>query len=69
MAYPVHWTISRTTNTLFTGREDILSKLETIISNANRRLWQAPCWIVISGMGGQGKSEICLQLARRVHHL
>lgn len=28
-----------------------------------------PCWIVISGMGGQGKSELCLQLAWRLRHL
>jgi hypothetical protein len=63
----VHWTVTRSANTLFTGRNDILRELETIVRDYGKdpsRLEQ--CWIVIYGMGGQGKSEICLQLACRV---
>lgn len=66
----VHWTVYRSRNPLFTGREDILRDLEATIRDAvkdssspNQRT------IVISGMGGQGKSEICLQLADRVRQM
>lgn len=66
----VHWMIYRPTNTLFTGREDILSSLEATIRDAVQDLTRSePCTIVISGMGAQGKSEISLQLARRVRNL
>lgn len=64
---PVHCTVSRAPSTLFTGRVDILGELETIIENAVKTDFHDNyCWIVISGMGGQGKSEICLQLVQRV---
>ena len=60
------WTVNRAPNPLFTGREDVLFELESIIHDA---LANAPlkvqCRIVLSGVGGQGKSEICLQLAHR----
>ena len=64
---PVHWIVPRAVNTLFTGRLDLLQELEDIV----RAAVHAPqdrdmCRIVISGIGGQGKSEICLQLARRL---
>jgi len=67
---PVHWNITRSVNPLFTGRGDILRELETIVGEAVKNyLRQDLCWIVISGMGGQGKSEICLQLAHRLRSL
>lgn len=70
VSYPIHWTITRPANPLFTGREELLAELEGIardvVENTSR---QDPSCIVISGMGGQGKSEICLQLARRVRQL
>lgn len=63
----VHWTVNRLTNTLFTGRDDILNELEATIEDAVKNTSSpGQCSIVISGMGGQGKSEICLQLAHRV---
>lgn len=69
-SYPVHWTITRPTNSLFTGREEILSELEGIVRNDMKiSSRQDPRRIVISGMGGQGKSEICLQLAHRIRQL
>ena len=68
--YPIHWTVSRSTNKLFTGRDDVLCKLEGIIEktvgNPSRH---EPYRIVITGMGGLGKSEICLQLAHLVQSL
>ncbi|PCG92612.1 NB-ARC [Penicillium occitanis (nom. inval.)] len=64
---PVHWTVTRPANTLFVGRDDILCELENLVCSAIKRpSYHDQCWIVISGIGGQGKSEICLQLANRV---
>lgn len=62
----IHWTVARTPNPLFMGREDVLHGLGAIISNAvTNPAHQDQCRIVVLGMGGQGKSEICLQLAHR----
>lgn len=59
-----HWTVRRAPNPLFTGREDVLHDLTSIISDAlTTPPFQDQCRIVVTGMGGQGKSEICLQLA------
>jgi Mrp family chromosome partitioning ATPase len=67
---PVHWIITRSPNTWFTGRGELLSELDSIIRNAlKNHVSQDPCRIVISGMGGQGKSEICLQLAQSLRKL
>ncbi|KAF4954960.1 hypothetical protein FSARC_11989 [Fusarium sarcochroum] len=70
ISYPVHWNVPLTANTLFTGREEILEELESIVHDAiENPLPEEPCWIVVSGMGGQGKSELSLQLAHRVRQL
>ncbi|KAL8922166.1 MAG: hypothetical protein Q9208_005361 [Pyrenodesmia sp. 3 TL-2023] len=62
-----HWTVPRSRNPLFTGRDDVLRELETTIRKAVKDAsYTDQCSIVIYGMGGQGKSEICLQLAYRV---
>ncbi|KIX09329.1 uncharacterized protein Z518_00408 [Rhinocladiella mackenziei CBS 650.93] len=67
IANPVHWTVTRSANTLFTGRDDILQELDIIVRDAAKNSsHRSQCRIVISGIGGQGKSEICLQLAQRV---
>ncbi|KAJ9612530.1 hypothetical protein H2200_004127 [Cladophialophora chaetospira] len=66
----IHWMVPRSSNALFTGREDILDSLEKTVRAAAQDCWRTdPCCIVISGLGGQGKSEISLQLAQRVRSL
>lgn len=66
----VHWTVTRTPNTLFTGREDILQELDSVIRDTeNNCTGQVQCRIVITGIGGQGKSEVCLQLALRLRQM
>jgi Mrp family chromosome partitioning ATPase len=66
----VHWNITRSTNTFFTGRRDILDELQKIVQQAVADPMPSDqCRIVISGMGGQGKSELALQLANRVRDL
>lgn len=65
-----HWIVPRHPNPLFTGREDLLRELEVTIREAvNSPMNRAQCRIVISGIGGQGKSEICLQLTRRLRQM
>ncbi|OQU96555.1 Tetratricopeptide repeat-containing protein isoform 1 [Cladophialophora immunda] len=67
---PVHWTVTRSPNTLFVGRNDLLDELGTIVREAVKNpVPQTQCRIVISGIGGQGKSELCLQLAHRARTL
>jgi primosomal protein N' len=66
----VHWTVTRSINNLFVGRDDLLNTIEESIrhtlQDVNATGQQR---FVITGMGGQGKSEICLQLANRVRPL
>jgi putative protein kinase ArgK-like GTPase of G3E family len=57
----MHWYVPRQVNTLFTGRKDILQRIEIAITTNKSSLQQRR--FVITGMGGQGKSEICLKIA------
>jgi hypothetical protein len=59
----VHWIVPKAVNGLFVGRSEVIRRIEnafcphgsTDMSNQRR--------FVITGMGGQGKSEICLKVA------
>ena len=51
-------------NTLFTGRADLLAQIQTALrSNTTPVNVNQQKRFVITGLGGQGKSEICLQVA------
>jgi len=59
----MHWIVPRAVNDLFTGRAKLLHRIQnalhidyTSIPNKQKRF-------VITGLGGQGKSEICLKVA------
>jgi Cdc6-like AAA superfamily ATPase len=66
----IHWVVPRSPNTLFTGRKDILDDLERRVRAAVQDGSPSnQCRVVITGLGGQGKSEISLQLAQRVRSL
>jgi Mrp family chromosome partitioning ATPase len=55
---------------MFIGREVLLQELDSIVRDAvENPLDRTQCRIVISGVGGQGKSEICLQLAHRLQQM
>lgn len=59
--------VPRTANPLFTGRQELLQELEGTVRDTVYCPWERDqCRMVIWGMGGQGKSEVCLQLARRL---
>jgi tetratricopeptide (TPR) repeat protein len=56
----VHWMVPRPLNDLFTGREELLSRMQKILLGDQTKKQKR---FVITGMGGQGKSEICLKFA------
>jgi FlaA1/EpsC-like NDP-sugar epimerase len=59
----VHWMVPRASNSLFTGRSDLLSRIQTALQSELISAGQYQRRFVITGLGGQGKSEICLQVA------
>lgn len=56
---PFFWNIPRSSSGLFTGRKDVLQKVKQAL-RTNKSTQQKR--YVITGMGGIGKSEICLRL-------
>lgn len=58
-----HWLMPRNVNTFFTGRTEILNRLqhELCPSRPHREVKQRR--FVLVGMGGSGKSEVCLKFA------
>lgn len=60
------WFVPRIVNNLFTGRTEIIAKIMNAISNSRGMTQQHR--FIIGGMGGQGKSEICLQIANKLRH-
>lgn len=66
----VHWSINRSKNPYFTGRLDLIDRISKTVCDALVDVSpNDQCRIVITGMGGQGKSELCLQVAHRVRSL
>ena len=63
----VHWMVTRSLNSFFTGRKKILETIEkAILDNLKTQDVSQPRGYVVTGMGGQGKSELCLKV---VHDL
>ena len=58
------WLVPCIVNNLFTGRTETLAKIINAISDSRHILQQHR--FIITGMGGQGKSEVCLQIANKV---
>jgi primosomal protein N' len=59
-----HWLVNRSTNPHFTGRRGVIERIVKRLTSedaANEQLR-----FVLTGMGGQGKSEVCLQVANEV---
>ncbi|KFY66945.1 hypothetical protein V496_01838, partial [Pseudogymnoascus sp. VKM F-4515 (FW-2607)] len=59
----VHWTVPRTVNSLFTGRSRLLDRIQSAFRIDKASSAKGQKRLVITGMGGQGKSEICLKVA------
>ncbi|TKX27588.1 tetratricopeptide repeat-containing protein 2 [Elsinoe australis] len=61
-----HWIVPRTVNRLFTGRMFPLTLITTSVDSWLQGLTRKATLSVITGMGGQGKSELCLQIASQM---
>ncbi|KAM3067112.1 hypothetical protein ACMFMG_011668 [Clarireedia jacksonii] len=59
----VYWIVPRTINPLFTGRSELLGRIQEAIHSDHNCSPDKQKRFVITGLGGQGKSEICLQVA------
>ncbi|KAI9731883.1 MAG: hypothetical protein M1834_004334 [Cirrosporium novae-zelandiae] len=60
----VHWCVPRPVNTLFTGRKGVLKRIEAALCPTDKTYnEERQRRFVITGLGGQGKSEICLRFA------
>ena len=53
---------------IFTGRQDVLDKLEMIFTQqvTNRQMSRRSC--LLWGMGGIGKTQICLKFIEEMSH-
>ena len=58
-----HWLVPRQVNAFFTGRKEILQTLRAKICDTSQEERPRQKRFVIVGMGGIGKSEVCLKFA------
>ncbi|KFY32634.1 hypothetical protein V493_00017 [Pseudogymnoascus sp. VKM F-4281 (FW-2241)] len=61
-----HWLVPRGVNKLFTGRSEIIDRIKGAILNDSAQHADKQKVFVITGLGGMGKSEICLQIANEL---
>lgn len=59
----VHWKVPRAVNSLFTGRSELLDRMQSALKADQTLGTKEQKRLVITGLGGQGKSEICLKAA------
>jgi hypothetical protein len=57
----MYWCIPQSVNALFIGRTDVLERIERAITRKGNDQKQRR--FVVTGIGGQGKSELCLRIA------
>jgi hypothetical protein len=58
----IHWLVPRGVNTFFTGQRKILEKLkQQLLPSCNQYPGVRQKRFIIHGIGGAGKSEICLK--------
>lgn len=65
-----HWLVPRSANPLFTGREEIVDEIVRAMAlpRAGGPSKQQNRFI-LTGLGGQGKSEICLHVANQMMNM
>lgn len=61
-----HWIVPRGSSTHFTGRASVIEEIQDRLCNPARELESKQRRFVIVGMGGIGKSEICLKVAEDI---
>ena len=58
----VHWMVPRAVNSLFTGRSEVVERMQSALRNNGPDVTKQTR-VVITGIGGMGKSEVCLKVA------
>ncbi|OBT73867.1 hypothetical protein VF21_06673 [Pseudogymnoascus sp. 05NY08] len=58
-----HWLVPRGINKLFTGRSEIIDRIKGALQDDGAQHAGEQKVFVITGLGGMGKTEICLQVA------
>ncbi|RYO26426.1 hypothetical protein AA0113_g12484 [Alternaria arborescens] len=58
----VHWMVPRPVNSLFTGRSELTDRIQSALRNDEPDILKQKR-LVIMGIGGIGKSEVCLRIA------
>ncbi|KAH8648332.1 hypothetical protein BGZ60DRAFT_499727, partial [Tricladium varicosporioides] len=61
-----HWMVPRAINDLFTGRTKLLRRIQKALDINHTSIPNHQKRFVITGLGGQGKSEICLMVASQM---
>ncbi|KAJ4293464.1 hypothetical protein N0V90_008747 [Kalmusia sp. IMI 367209] len=59
----VHWVVPRMVNSLFTGRVELIDSIRSAFRADESQNMSKQKRLVITGIGGQGKSELCLRVA------
>lgn len=59
----VHWMVPRAVNTLFTGRIELLDRIQKALRGNRTSKPETQRRFVITGLGGLGKSEVSLHVA------
>ena len=57
-----HWIVPRPLNRLFTGRSELVGRIESALRMNGEGAAERK-QLVITGIGGIGKSEVCLKVA------
>ena len=58
--HATRWLLPRTVNDCFTGREDVMERIRVALCTGD---YQGQRRYFITGLGGTGKSEVCLKFA------
>jgi hypothetical protein len=59
----VHWVVSKCANSLFTGRSELITRIQDAFHPDREIIKTEQKRLVIIGMGGLGKSEVCIRAA------
>jgi Holliday junction resolvasome RuvABC ATP-dependent DNA helicase subunit len=65
---PINIPVVPNSSPIFTGRQDVLDKLEKIFTHQVTNRLMSRCSCLLWGMGGIGKTQICLKFIEEMSH-